>query len=118
MNAAPGYMTIVNILAKKIVLMWPFRDKLVCQVVWTLAGCFSSVTFLCFSAWHRGLPLYWHWVDFFPSVELQNGLKKGHQGFHHHSSEKPMGDILVFGELSLQSLKYVCMWMFLCVFNV
>lgn len=50
-------------------------------------------------------------------------IRKCHQGIHRHGNEKQMGDILVFGELSLQSLatevvEVVYVHVRVCVFSI
>lgn len=62
-------------------------------------------TFTLFIWVHRyhGFPLYWHWMQFFPSIKVENSCadeKKCPQSLHWHSGGQKMSKTLIWAEAS------------------
>lgn len=72
MSAAKGEEATVDVLAENMVLTLLFnQDKLKCHFFPTLWWQHETSMEILYV--HRGRPLWCHWVEFFPSVKLQNG---------------------------------------------
>lgn len=80
------------------VLMLPFWDKLDGQVFQIMISWLSF--FSHSSTWLHRFLSYWHTMEVFPSIKLQNSWKY-HQSLHRHSGQYKMCEFSILGELFL-----------------